>query len=154
MFADQDVGDRLAGQIYHWSRGNPLFVEELVQEMREHALGWGGRGELARVPARIRALTAMRRACMDETLRRVLGLAAAIHAAEFSLSKLLTGAAALEPPISDAALFDALDQALLTGLLEERTRGYAFRYPLIRAALCESLPRHRRDQLEAALGQC
>ena len=91
---------------------------------------------------------------MDETLRRVLALAAAIHAAEFSLSKLLTGAAALEPPVSDGALFDVLDRALQAGLLEERTRGYAFRYPLIRAALYEGLSRHRRDQLAAALGQC
>jgi DNA-binding SARP family transcriptional activator len=154
MFAGQDVGDELAGHIYHWSRGNPLFVEELVQEMRENALGWSGRGELARVPARIRALTAMRLASMDETLRRVLGLAAAIRAAEFSLSKLLIGAAALEPPVSDSALFDALDHALQTGLLEERTKGYAFRYPLIRAALYQGLSRHRRDQLEGALGQC
>jgi predicted ATPase len=91
---------------------------------------------------------------MDETLRRVLGLAAAIRAAEFSLSKLLIGAAALEPPVSDSALFDALDHALQTGLLEERTKGYAFRYPLIRAALYQGLSRHRRDQLEGALGQC
>jgi DNA-binding SARP family transcriptional activator len=154
MFAGQDVGDELAGQIYHWSRGNPWFVEELVQEIREDALGWGGREELARVPARIRALTTMRLARMDETLRRVLALAAAIHAAEFSLSKLLTGAAALEPPVSDGALFDVLDRALQAGLLEERMRGYAFRYPLIRAALYEGLSRHRRDQLAAALGQC
>jgi DNA-binding SARP family transcriptional activator len=154
MFAGRDVGDELAGQIYHWSRGNPLFVEELVAEMRRNARGGSGLGELARVPARVRALTAVRLARMDETLRRVLALAAASHAAEFSLSKLLTGAAALEPPISDEALFDALDRALQAGLLEERTRGYAFRYPLIQAALYEGLSRHRRDQFEAALAQC
>jgi len=154
IFGGQDVSDELAGQIYHWSRGNPLFVEELVQEIREDALGWGGREELARVPARVRALTTMRLARMDETLRRMLALAAAIHAAEFSLSKLLTGAAALEPPVSDGELFDALDRALQAGLLEERTRGYAFRYPLVRAALYQDLSRHRRDQLAAALGQC
>ena len=91
---------------------------------------------------------------MDETLRRVLALAAAIHAAEFSLGKLLAGAAALEPPVSDGMLFDVLDRALQAGLLEERTRGYAFRYPLVRAALYQDLSRHRRDQLAAALGQC
>lgn len=154
MLAGSNVGDELAEQIYHWSRGNPMFVEELVRETRENASGWTGRLEAARVPARVRALTGMRLAGMDETLRRVLGLAAVAQAAEISLSKLRTGAAALDPPVSDAALFDVLDRALQTGLLEERARGYAFRHPLIRAALYESLSRHRRDQFQAALAQC
>jgi DNA-binding SARP family transcriptional activator len=154
MLGGSKVAGELAGQIYDWSRGNPLFVEELVHQLRENAPGWDGWGESARVPARVRTLTAMRLARMDETLRRVLGLAAATHAAEISLSKLRTGAAALDPPISDAALLDVLDRALQIGLLEERTRGYAFRHPLIRAALYEGLARHRRDQLQAALAQC
>jgi predicted ATPase len=154
MFAGSDVSDELTGQIYQWSRGNPLFVEELVREMRENAPVRGGQPESARVPARVRALTAMRVAGMDETLRRVLGLAAVARAAEISLSKLRTGAAALDPPVSDAALFDVLDRALRIGLLEERTRGYAFRHPLIQAALYEGLSRHRRDQFQAALAQC
>lgn len=160
MSGGSKVGDELAGRIYDWSRGNPLFVEELVQQMRENAPGRNGRddrdgwAEPARVPARVRALTAIRLARMDETLRRVLELAAATHAAEISLSKLRAGAAALDPPVSDAALFDVLDRALQTGLLEERTRGYAFRHPLVRAALYEGLARHRRDQLRAALAQC
>ncbi len=154
MFAGSDVGDELAGQIYHWSRGNPLFVEELVREMRESASGRDGRQESARVPARVRVLTGMRLAGMDETLRRVLGLAAVARAAEISLSKLRSGAAALDPPVTDSAFFDVLDRALRIGLLEERAKGYAFRYPLIRAALYESLSRHRRDQFQAALAQC
>ncbi|MGH3181409.1 MAG: hypothetical protein ACRDOE_05820, partial [Streptosporangiaceae bacterium] len=65
-----------------------------------------------------------------------------------------TGAAALDPPVSDAALFEVLDRALQIGLLEERSMGYAFRHPLIRAALYEGLYRHRRDQLQDALAQC
>ncbi|MGH3188244.1 MAG: ATP-binding protein [Streptosporangiaceae bacterium] len=154
MFAGRNGGDELAEQIYHWSRGNPLFVEELVREIRESASGPAGRPETARVPARVRALTAMRMAALDETLRRVLGLAAVTRAAEISLSDLRTGAAALDPPVSDAALFEVLDRALQIGLLEERSMGYAFRHPLIRAALYEGLYRHRRDQLQDALAQC
>jgi DNA-binding SARP family transcriptional activator len=155
MFAESNVSDELAGQIYHWSRGNPLFVEELIREMRGTAPGQGGRPGAApvtaRVPARVRNLTAMRLACMDETLRRVLGLTAVARATEISLTKLRRGAAALDPPVSDAALLDVLDRALQIGLLEERARGYSFRHPLIRAALYEGLSRHRRDQLQAAL---
>jgi predicted ATPase len=84
-------------------------------------------------------------------MRRVLRLAAAASATEISLSELRTGAATLEPPISDAALFDALDEALQKRILEERNSGYAFRHPLFRSALYQDLPRHRRDQLRAAL---
>jgi len=93
----------------------------------------------------------MRLAAMDETLRRVLELTAASGAAEISLAALRTGTAALEPPVSDAALLDALDQALQARILEERSGGFAFRHPLFRSALYEGLSQHRRDQFRAAL---
>jgi DNA-binding SARP family transcriptional activator len=152
------IGAELAERIYQWSRGNPLFVEELVREMREGAelisggcdgldSSWAG----PQVLPRVRALTAARLAGIDETLRRVLGLAAAARSEEISLSHLRAAAAALDPPVCDPALFDALDRALHLGLLEERKRGYAFRYPLVRSALYEGLSRHRRDQFHAAL---
>ena len=47
--------------------------------------------------------------------------------------------------------FDALDRALRMHILEERSGGYAFRHPVVRAALYDDLPRHRRDELRAAL---
>jgi hypothetical protein len=90
-------------------------------------------------------------AAMDENLRRVLVLAAIAGAAEISLDALRAGTAALEPPISDAALLDALDQALQLRVMEERSNGFAFRYPLFRSAVYEGLSRHRRDSLLAAL---
>ena len=88
---------------------------------------------------------------MDEPLRRVLGLAAAVGATEISLHQLREGAAALKPPVDVPVLFDAMDRALRLRLLEERGEGYAFRYPIVRAALYDCLPRHRRDELRAAL---
>ena len=158
MLPDRRVGDELAEEIYKRSGGNPLFIGELVREMHQcgepvlargrwHESSWVA----ARVPARVRALTAMRLSSMDETLRRVLGLAAAAGATEISLGKLRAAAAALEPPVPDAALLDALDGALRMRLLEEQKSGYAFRHPLIRSALYEGLSRHRRDQFHAAL---
>jgi DNA-binding SARP family transcriptional activator len=150
--------DELLQQIYSRSRGNPLFVEELVRELRQHAMEVLANGSQhqsswapTKVPTRVRSLATMRLSCLDETLRRVLGLAAAASATEISLNELRAGAAALEPPIADAALFDALDRALHTHLLEERGNGYAFRHPLLRSALYQDLPRHRRAQLHAAL---
>jgi len=152
------AGDDLLARIYQRSRGNPLFVGELVRQLSERgdpAFAAGDQNEswraTARVPAPVRALAAMRLAAMDETLRRVLELTAASGAAEISLAALCTGTAALEPPVSDAALLDALDQALQTRILEERSGGFAFRHPLFRSALYEGLSQHRRDQFRAAL---
>jgi len=156
----QVSADTLA-EIYAQSRGNPLFVRELVDGISSYgdAAGAGGAGggfagssRLAAPPqARTRALTAMRLALMDDPLRRVLGLAATVGAAEISLSQLQAGAAALEPPVAVPVLFDALERALRMRMLEERDEGYAFRHPVVRTALYDCLPRHRRDEFRAAL---
>jgi DNA-binding SARP family transcriptional activator len=154
---DCPVSEALREHIYTCSRGNPLFVEALVGELRQPSgpVPCAGGRQLSavpgRVPARVRALTSMRLASMDRTARRVLELAAAANTNEISLSKLRTAAAALDPPVSRAALYDALDYALHKRLLEERRAGYAFRHPLVRCALDESLSRHRREQLRSAL---
>jgi hypothetical protein len=158
MLPSAHVSDDTAAQIYAQSRGNPLFVRELVDGMNVYGspvtadegcqdLSWLA----ARLPARRRILIGMRLALMDEPLRRVLGLAAAVGATEISLSQLRVGAAALKPPVDIPVLFDALDRALRLRLLEERGEGYAFRHPVVRAALYDCLPRHRRDELRAAL---
>jgi DNA-binding SARP family transcriptional activator len=152
------VGDAVLDRVYARSLGNPLFAEELVQEMRE-------RGELvltngswqivpslsACVPGRIRAQVALRVAAMETSVRRVLALTAAAGGTELSLSDLRSAGAALQPPLSDVALFHALDRALESRILEERNDAYAFRHPLVRSALYEELAKHRRDQFHAAL---
>jgi DNA-binding SARP family transcriptional activator len=153
------VDELVLAHIYARSLGNPLFVEELVREMLERgellpALGcWRTTSTRRsdRVPARARTLVAMRVASLDESARQVLALAAAARGVAISLSDLRAGGAVLDPPVSDAGLFDALDRALDMQLLEERNDGYAFRHPLVRAALFDDLSRHRREQLRAAL---
>ena len=152
------VSDDTLAEIYAQSRGNPLFVRELVDGMNSYgdqAVANGGfQGSpvlAARLQTHTRALTAMRLALLDEPVRRVLGLAAAAGAAEISLAQLRAGAAALDPPLAVPVLFDALERALRMRLLEERDDGYAFRHPVVRSALYECLPRHRRDEFRAAL---
>jgi predicted ATPase len=128
-----------------------------MQERRELILRSGcwhtASSPSERVPARVRALVAMDVAPMEESVRRVLALAAAAGGMEISLTDLRAGAAALQPPVSDPALFEALDRALELRILEERDGAYAFRHPLVRSALYQQLSAHRRDQLHAALGR-
>lgn len=141
MLPGVHVSDESLAEIYAQSRGNPLFVRELVD----------GMSTCGDPDPRTRALTEMRLALMDEPLRRVLGLVAAAGATEISLTRLCAGAAALEPPLPVPALFDALDHALRMRLLEERDDRYAFRHPFVRSALYDCLPRHRREEFRAAL---
>jgi DNA-binding SARP family transcriptional activator len=155
-----DVNDDTLTGIYAASRGNPLFVQELADAIGSDgdAVGAGHNYDLddlarlaARLPARTHALTALQLALMEQPLRRVLGLTAAVGAGEISLDHLRAAAAALEPPLAVSVLFDALDRALRMRILEERGRGYAFRHPVVRAAVYDCLPRHRRHELHAAL---
>jgi DNA-binding SARP family transcriptional activator len=152
-----DFGD-LAGQIYARSGGNPLFVRELAREigqrselppraMQRDDSGWVA----GLLPRSMRERAASLLSAADQTLRRLIGLAAVAGETEIELATLRAAASELEPPVTDAALFDALDRALQLRLLEEGLTGYAFRDPLMRAAVYESLPRHRRDQLHAVL---
>jgi predicted ATPase len=160
MLPGTQVSDNTLAEIYAQSRGNPLFVRELVDGIRlqgeSAAASESPQGSwwlAAQSQSRARVLTAMRLALMDDPLRRVLGLAATVGAAEISLEQLRAGAAALEPPMAVAVLFDALDRALQMHILEERDEGYAFRHPIVRAALYDCLPRHRRDEFRAAHGR-
>ncbi len=160
MLPGAHVSSSTLAEIYAQSRGNPLFVRELADGMRSQggrARAGGGLPDSSwpagRLQTRTRALTAMRLALMDDPLRRVLGLAATAGSAGISLSQLRAAAAALEPPMAVPVLFDALDRALQMHLLDERDEGYAFRHPIVRAALYECLPRHRRDEFLTAHGR-
>jgi predicted ATPase len=154
-----DVSDDTLTGIYAASRGNPLFVQELVDGLGS-GTDMAGAGTdyrddparlAARLPARTHALTALQLALMDQPLRRVLGLTAAVGATEISLNHLRAAAAALEPPLDVSVLFDALDCALRMRILEEREGDYAFRHPVVRAAVYDCLPGHRLHELHAAL---
>jgi predicted ATPase len=153
------VDDALLARVYERSLGTPLFVEELVREMLErgelrHARGrwWTATRPSERVPRRVRTIVAMRLARLTVSARHVLALAAASDTG-VSLDELRAGAAGIGPRLSDEAFSEGLDKALETRLLEELDGCYSFRHPLVRAALFETLPRHRREQLHAALSE-
>jgi predicted ATPase len=157
MLPGGDVPDTVLDRLYTGSLGTPLFVDELVRDMLEHgelALADGSWQESlpanVRVPVRIRALVALRIGALGQAVHRVLALAAAPRREEMSLRELRAAARSLRPPLSDAVLFDALDVALESRILEERRGAYSFRHPLVRSALYDALSKHRRDNLRAA----
>lgn len=152
------VEDELLGWIYAQSRGNPLFVTELVRDARERGVAtllggcWRGTPDAPQqVPRRIRQLVATLLDLEDATVKRVVALASAGSGAEIPVSRLRLAATALEPPLSSGELLSGLDLALRVGVLEERETGVGFRHPMVGSALYEDLPRHRKDELAAAL---
>jgi DNA-binding SARP family transcriptional activator len=154
MLAGHRLDEKRVEEIHTYSRGNPLFVAELVGQLRKPREGPRDDEQTpaaGHVPPRVKELANIWLAAMGEPARRVIELAAAVDAHEISLGTLRAAAAALDPPVSSAALYDALDCAIHTRLLEERSAGYAFRHPLVRFAVDESLSQHRRDQLHRAL---
>ncbi|MBV8999676.1 MAG: AAA family ATPase [Solirubrobacterales bacterium] len=151
------VRDRFAGEICARAGGNPLFIEALVDDARQRGgayLAGTCQGVPPQsgspVPPRVRFLVGTQLRALNDVARRILALAAAAGEAEIPLEDLLGASATLESPILPAAVFDALDQALSTRILDERPGGYAFRHPLVRSVLCQELPRHRREELQAA----
>jgi predicted ATPase len=148
--------DRLQ-TIYETSRGNPVYIEALVRELSAEGADTLAREGDARTSSdpvwrQNRAAATMQLGMMSGTLRRVLELASLSPSPSIAWEDLRGAAAALTPRITEDVLSDVLDQALRTHILEESEGGYVFRYPMVRAALRDSLPRHRRAQLLDALG--
>jgi len=146
----------LLDHAYAQSRGNPMLIFELVRQLvigNGHKNGasnnGSGNGD-GRGPF-LSSLEVTRLAHVDGATRRMLELVAAADVQAISLEDLRESAALLEPPMSEVHLLDALDRGLELRLLEENGAGYGLRQPLIGTALYEGLPRHRREQLQAAL---
>jgi DNA-binding CsgD family transcriptional regulator len=125
---------RLAGG----AAGNPLYVTELVDALaRSRALmAADGRIEATgvRPPASLAAAIADRLEFMTAPAREVLR-AAALLGADFSVSELAVVAGRR---VNE--LIPVLDEAILARVLLEDGAQLAFRHPLIRAALYESMP--------------
>jgi hypothetical protein len=154
------VGSDVLHAVYERTLGNPLYVEEVLQDMREQTeltlsgARWHAAAACAdRVPARVRALVQARVETLGDRGRDTLALAVASGCDSVTLAKLCQAAGALTPPISLPDLYDGLDDALRSGVLEARGEAYAFRHPLVRAALYDTLGQHRRKQLEMAYGR-
>jgi DNA-binding SARP family transcriptional activator len=147
--------------LYARSRGNPLFLGELIQTAR--ALGElsqvGGQWQVAAgdrpapVPQQVGDLVEARIRTLGEPAKRTLDLAA-VAGMEVTFGLLLAaGQRAYGPDLPEHVLLDALDRALETRILEERGDGYTFRHPLFQEALYDRLSGARRMRLHRVLAE-
>jgi adenylate cyclase len=149
----------LADEIHEWTRGNPLFSEEVVQSLIEAGNLEGTRGayrlvtpvdDLA-IPASVHSVLAARIDRLPEREKRVLQTAAVIGK-EFSEPVL---AEVAELPDADlAAALAALEGAEF--IYEEAlypVAEYAFKHPLTQEVALESQLQSRRRSIHAAVAR-
>jgi hypothetical protein len=128
----------LAATIHDITQGNPLFVDEMVREVRAR-----GQGEELPIPLGVREIIRQRLALVSSDARTVLE-AAAVLGVEMSET-------VLQRMVQDHS--QALDDVARTGLITVRGDRLRFSHALYREALYHELPRLRRQELhrEAAL---
>jgi DNA-binding SARP family transcriptional activator len=133
------VDERLVHRIAVESRGNPLFIRELVAHVSE-----SGRSEL---PEELRQIIDQRVARLSEPAQRALTVAAVVGSV-FSVP-VVERVMADEPRV-----IDALDEAAGAGLLVDAGHGdYAFAHTLVRHAIYGSLGSARRMRLHREVGE-
>lgn len=120
--------EQLLQRISALSEGTPFAVVELARRAAEAP---GEVGPLMTV------LTERMPRPLLEVLTRVAVVGTAFDTDEFVA---LSG-------LAEADAYDRLDEALAAGTLRRDAAGYRFRHPLLREALLEGLPEHRRRAL-------
>jgi DNA-binding SARP family transcriptional activator/tetratricopeptide (TPR) repeat protein len=129
-----DLGDEAVEQIWAVSAGVPFAVVELVR-------GWE-RAELEH-----RAPAAAVVDLLSPTLRTALEHVA-ITGSTFDTDEFLSLSG-----LDEDTAYDCLDAALAALVIERTLGGYRFRHQLIRDALLETIPQHRRRSLHRACAQ-
>lgn len=177
LCAPTPVDPAVVAFIEQRSRGNPLFAGELVLALRqasriEVAMGcWRLTPDMAAaeeeahgvnvlpVPGTIQRVMRERLSRLGTETRRLLALCAVLGQ---NLSYAVLRAAC---DTTEETLLDSLEALLATGVLDETTPqspsavrhpedalAYAFRHPLIREAIYESISTQRRQSLHARAG--
>jgi DNA-binding CsgD family transcriptional regulator/tetratricopeptide (TPR) repeat protein len=143
-------GDRLR-QLTAQAAGNPLYVRELVDALlRERAVRVNPLAAVAEVAPAGERLPVSLAAVLDDRLSSVSAetaqalRTAALFGGRFAVADL---AAVLRRPAPDLAA--RLQEAVAAGILDGSGAELAFRHPLIRQALYESMPEALRAALHA-----
>jgi hypothetical protein len=134
MVREANVEPRFASSVFEITDGNPLFVDELVRDLRAR----GGAAD-GTVPLGVREIIRQRLAHVSEEARRLLEVAAVlgVELASAPLRRITEGAA-------------GLDEVTVSGLLAPRGDRLRFSHALYREALYQELPRARRQAIHRA----
>ncbi len=127
--------ERLVAMLYETTDGNPLFVDELVREIRTR-----GAGASMPIPLGVREIIRQRLALISEEARGVLE-AGAVLGVEFdaaAIDRVAPGARAI------------LDDPATGGVVFRRGARLRFSHALYREALYHDLSRARREELHHA----
>jgi hypothetical protein len=130
--------DRLAATLYDITNGNPLFVDEMVREVRAR----GVRQPLP-LPLGVREIVRQRLALANDDVRRVLDAASVL------------GVEVAEPVLARMVddLAPALDDVVRSGLVTSLGGRLRFSHALYRESLYHELPRPRRQALHHQAGR-
>lgn len=150
--AELEAAERhdLAQHLHDETRGNPLFVGELLRHLEAH--GWGpGRGPVRReLPPTIRDVIMRRLDRFTDVTRRVLSVAA-VAGRRFRVDLV-----AQVTKFSADQAADALDEAQADGLVDEvseRAGWMEFTHALVRETLERELSTARRMQVHRLIGE-
>lgn len=142
--------EQLVQVVHDRSAGNPFFVLELVRLLgSERRLAAAQEAAASEVPAGVRDVLRRRLAGLPEQTQAIL-LVAAVVGREFDLGVLRDAAG-----LPDEAVLDAVEAALLSGLVTEEPAVGRFRFThaLVREAIYRQVSRARRAWLHARVAQ-
>ncbi|MGH7389458.1 MAG: ATP-binding protein [Candidatus Rokuibacteriota bacterium] len=134
--------ERVGGEIWRTSEGNPLVIVETVRELVDSA---GGASGAVVVPRRVRDLVSARLERLAEPARRLAAVAAVIGR-DFSFG-LLQRSASISPP--DAA--EGLEELVRRRIMSTVGDGFDFTHERIRRVVYDGLLEPRRRTLHAAV---
>jgi len=156
LVAEQAVPEQFAKAISDETGGNPFFIREVMLHLVEERKivqedgRWVAATAIAdmRIPEGVREVIGRRLSRVSEPCGRMLTVASALTAG-FTW-EVMSALAELD----DAALLDAIDEALGAQLVVERELGrYDFTHALIRHTLYEELSTPRRVLLHRRIGE-
>jgi DNA-binding SARP family transcriptional activator len=145
-----EPAERLVHVVHDRSAGNPFFVLELVRLFgSERRLAAAEKAAASEVPAGVRDVLRRRLSGLPEQTQAIL-LVAAVVGREFDLDVIRDVSG-----LDDETVLDAVEAALLSGLvIEDTTVGrFRFAHALVREAIYHDLSRARRARLHARVAE-
>lgn len=149
----EEISAGFAGRLHEWSRGNPLFVTEMLRSLVESGdlyqrdgcwLGW--EVDSFEPPTGLQDIVAIRLARLSPPARTLLEVAAAMGGGiDFQILGIVAG-------LGEVEALKGVDELRSRGILEEGKEALEFTHPLIRECVYGALGKPRRELLHRRIG--